>query len=296
MLAKWECITEAEILDANINKYNDDNIVNFYADYEEPHFLYYEYDVIFQAVLTILKKRLGRPLCVVDVCGGAGKASFVVKKCDPLCEVSLVDVSRKMLDLASLRAKQQGLEDLRIVHADAFSFFEGAGEYDLIIFSSAIHHFKDPLKLLCTAAGKLSAEGIIITIADPTPLIRSKRYKFFAFLIANSAVKKEMLKQLFLKTDKNQELEKYDVAEYQTLKGIDDKSLSKQLRALDLIPLLHIRYPAGEPYMTKIMPMIGLNWAFSMVLRGGSQANNKEIGRELKKAIASGLPFKYSLM
>lgn len=302
VLAQWEHISEEEILNANIIKYNDDNIVNFYADLEESRYLYYEYEVIFQAVINVLNRSLKRRVRAVDICGGAGKAAFVVNKCDPSCEVTLVDVSRKMLEIAQLKAKRQRFDNLRIVQTDAFSFLEQKGEYDLIIFSSAIHHFKDPRKLLLAAIKKLSPEGIIITIADPTTLIKSKRYKIFEFLVTNLEGKKEVIKNLFtgniiFKQSKNEmAASKCDIAEYQTLKGIDDKNLVKQLSANGLFPLVHLRYPAGEPYMTKIMPLIGLNWAFSLVLRHSNQTNDAEIAGELREEISAGLPFKSNFM
>jgi len=302
MLAKWEHITEDEILNANIEKYNEDNIVNFYADFEEPRYLYYEYEVIFQEVINLLNSLLGHRVRAVDICGGAGKAAFVVNKCNPDCDVTLVDVSGKMLEIARLKAKRQGFSDLRIVHTDAFSFLAGEGEYDLIIFSSAIHHFKDPHKLLCAATKKLSPEGIIITIADPTTLIKSKRYKFFEFLVTNTEGKKKVIRNMLARSIMLEQntyeiaASKCDIAEYQTFKGIDDKNLAQQLSAQGLYPLVHLRYPAGEPYMIKIMPLIGLNWAFSLILCRNKQANKIEIARELRKQIRAGLPFNASFM
>lgn len=297
MLAKWENITEEEILDANIVKYNDDNIVKFYADFEEPRYSYYEYEVIFQALINVLHNSLGHGVRAVDICGGTGKAAFVVKKCNSCCNVTLVDVSRKMLDIAHLKAKRLGFKDLHIVQADAFSFLAREGEYDLIILSSAIHHFKDPCKLLCAAAKKLSPEGIIVTIADPTILIRSKRYKMFEFMFINLAGKKKLLRNLLFKPQKDDSVaHQWDIAEYQTFKGIDDKNLVRQLSDQGLHSMVHFRYPAGEPYMTKIMPLIGLNWAFSLILRRSDLDNNHELARELKKQIRAGLPFKFNFM
>jgi len=97
----WEEYSEDEILVANIEKYNQEHIVKFYEDYEEPRYLYREYEVIFGAVLKRLAGQLGRPVKAVDLCGGAGKAAFVIKQCQPDCEVFLVDIADKMLEIAS---------------------------------------------------------------------------------------------------------------------------------------------------------------------------------------------------
>lgn len=301
MFEEWGQITEEEILEANIAKYNDDNIVRFYADFEEPKYYYYEYEVILAAVLNVLQPALDRCIRAVDMCGGAGKAAFVLKKCDPGCDVTLVDVSLKMLEIARSRADKQGI-DIEIIQNDAFAFLEKEGNYDLIIFSSAIHHFKDPQALLCAAANKLSPEGVIVTIADPTILIKSRRYKFFEFILTNREAKKKTLNRIvagFFNTDPNLAAGfdyGADIAEYQALKGIDDKKLTDQLSRQGLYPLVHLRYPAGEPFMVKIMPLIGLSWAFSLILRPGSHNMNMEMAASLKRQINEGLPFKANFL
>ncbi len=302
MLEKWEQVTEDEILYANIVKYNDDNIVNYYTDSEEPRYSYYEYEVILQAVINVLQPILGRSIRAVDMCGGAGKAAFVIKKCDASCNVTLVDVSDKMLGIARDKARKQGIADINIVQDDAFNFLANEGNYDLMVFSSAIHHFKDPQKLLSAAANKLSSEGMIVTIADPTTLIKSRRYKFLEFLVTNREAKRKaingMVSRIFsaeLKREASLNCN-CDIAEYQTFKGIDDKQLSLQLSTQGLYPLVHLRYPAGEPFMLRIMPMIGLNWAFSMILRPGYHENNIKFASDLRKQIRNGLPYRISFL
>lgn len=298
MSKKWAQVTEEEILNANITKYNDDKIVQFYSDFEEPQYSYYEYEVIFKAVIDVLKSTLGRAVKAVDMCGGAGKAAFTLKKCDPLCSITLVDVSPKMLEIAQRRALQQGIKDIEIVERDAFNFLAEAIEFDLIIFSSAVHHFKDPQKLLCTAASKLSPGGMIVTIADPNILIKSRRYKLIEFMLTNKESKKRtlnrLLKRLGAARTKKPVDGSYacDIAEYQTFTGIDDIKLSYQLARQGLYPLVHLRYPAGEPFLVKLMPLLGLSWAFSLILRPDNHENNIEVASHLRKQIHRDLPFK----
>ena len=256
VVKRWEECTEEDILQANIEKYDSEHIVNFYKDFEEPRYAYIEYNVIFKAVTNMLEKRNNRSLQAVDLCGGAGKAAFVMKSCSPDCRVTLVDLSEKMLGVARERIERDKIEGVDVVLADAFSFLESEAEYDLIVFSSAIHHFKEPLNLLQNAAARLSENGVIITIADPTTITKSRRYKFFLFLAASSQHKKEIIKQKFSGSkDSNSD---FDMAEYQTYTGIDDRKLAREVRDIGLSPLVHLRYPAGEPYMVKIMPYLGL--------------------------------------
>ena len=294
VVKRWEECTEEDILQANIEKYDSEHIVNFYKDFEEPRYAYIEYNVIFKAVTNMLEKRNDRSLQAVDLCGGAGKAAFVMKSCSPDCRVTLVDLSEKMLGVARERIERDKIEGVDVVLADAFSFLESEAEYDLIVFSSAIHHFKEPLNLLQNAAARLSENGVIITIADPTTITKSRRYKFFLFLAASSQHKKEIIKQKFSGSkDSNSD---FDMAEYQTYTGIDDRKLAREVRDIGLSPLVHLRYPAGEPYMVKIMPYLGLCWAFSMVLGKTENHIPEEMINKLKQEIKEEMPFRFRYM
>ncbi|HNX27948.1 MAG TPA: class I SAM-dependent methyltransferase [Syntrophomonadaceae bacterium] len=298
----WEEYSEEEILKANIEKYDKDEIVEFYADFEEPKYSYIEYTVIFNAVLKFLHKHLKHTVRAVDMCGGAGKAAFALKSCDPDCEVTLVDLADKMLDIARRKAEKDNIA-CRIVLDDAFSFLGNEEEeFDLIVFSSALHHFKDPVSLLEAAAKRLSPQGLIISIADPNTKIKSKRFRFLQFMASNSQLKKIAIKnclnELFRSSDKKAAgAENFDVAEYQTRTGINDIKLSNDIKRAGLAPLVHIRYPAGEPAMTKIMPWLGLCWAFSMVMCQEEEFINYDGGTGLlKKEIKQELPYRVNFL
>lgn len=299
---KWVQVTEEDILAANINKYNDDEVLKYYTEKVDPKFTYIEYQVIFKAVMEVLSKKLGRSIKAVDMCGGAGKAAFIMKQCDPLSEISLVDLSEKMLKVARDRMINENVGDIRLIKTDAFSFLESdEQQYDLIVFSSAIHHFKDPIKLLITAAEKLSPQGCIVTIAEPTTIIKSTRFKIMTFIFGHKEYKQDVVKSwikyiMTLGESWPAEDEFADIAEYQTYKGIDDRALSSQLSSAGLNPLVHLRYPSGDPIMLKVMPYMGLNWSFGMVLKKGRHPEDRRLSSELQSKIKEELPFKISFL
>lgn len=294
---KWEQYTEEDILQANIEKYQDEATLQFYKEFEESKYPYHEFHVIFSNLISFLRKNNDHPIRVADICGGSGQASFIVKKYDVDSQVTLVDLSEDMLDIAREKMNRANIKGIEIIQEDAFSFLKKGKKYDLIVFSSAIHHFKDPIELISLAAENLSANGVIITIADPTNVISSRRYKFFEFLAVDATGKKERIKKslstLFNKSP--QTLEDFDLAEYQTLKGIDDKKLIKDLALKNMYPIMHIRYPAGEPHITKIMPWFGLSWAFSTILHKGNISNSEELNNLMRKSLRRDLPFRVSI-
>lgn len=293
---RWQEVSEADILAANIQKYADDKIIDFYANIDELQFPYLEYTVIFNAVLDLLGR--GRRIKAVDMCGGAGRASFILKECDPDCDLTLVDCADKMLAVAEQKAEQMDVQDIKIVKQDAFSFLKEAEQFDLIIFSSAIHHFKDPVELLHSASCRLKPGGLIVTIADPTILIKSTRYQFFEFMVATREEKKRRLQKWFyqiwpIKSEKTTALlDDVDIAEYQAITGIDDHSLRRDLQQQGLEPLVHLRYPAGNRMMMHILPLLGLPWAFCMILANqGDTHYNQENKRMLLNEIQHKMPF-----
>ncbi len=234
-------------------------------------------------------------LKAVDMCGGAGKAAFVIKSCDPDCQVTLVDCSDKMLDIARQKVRKQNIQGLEVVLDDAFSFLARDEKFDLIVFSSAVHHFKDPLALLEAASKRLNDNGLIVTIADPTTLTKTRRYKFFEFMLSDKETKKTKVKSWFAFKNNGETAagQDFDLAEYQTYTGIDDKKLAYELTKLGLHPMVHMRYPAGEPYLTKIMPWLGLCWAFSMII-SPHQVNDHALKVQgIKEQLKREMPFRF---
>ena len=118
---------------------------------------------------------------------------------------------------------------------------EQDNEYDLFVYSSALHHFKNPVELLELSAGRMHPQGMIVSIADPTTLIKSRRYRFFQFLATNREIKRHLIKECFQRMAKRSPAQKtdFDLAEYQTYTGIDDHQLCQDLSGVNLHPLLH---------------------------------------------------------
>lgn len=296
----WE-YSEEDILKANRVKYNDQNILKFYEDYEEPSYSYQEYDVVLGTIMDVLKKK-SEPVRAVDMCGGAGKAAFVIRRLNPGAQVILVDLAEKMLEIARRHMAFQNISDIEIIEANAFSFLEEDREFDLIVFSSAVHHFRNPVKLLYAAAQKLSDHGFIVTMADPTTMIKTTRFNVFNFLITNWDSKKIMVRQSWEKhiNLRNSEVAAssegdFDVAEFQTYLGIDDLKLKQDLAVVGVKPLVHMHYPAGgSTLITRIMGMIGMRWAYSMVLYRDANQDYRRLECDVKTSIKQRLPFKIS--
>lgn len=108
---------------------------------------------------------------VLDACGGSGNVSAILAGQGVVPTV--VDVSREMLARWESRAESMGLHpETHVAPIEEFLRADGR-RWDLIVFSSALHHLEDPDAVLVTAATCLAPGGAILTIYDPTLATRT---------------------------------------------------------------------------------------------------------------------------
>lgn len=297
LLDKWDDLTEAEILQANIKKYADDEIVKFYdeenggADLE-----YLEHEIIFPLVVKYLQAQQDKTLTAIDVCGGAGKAAFILQRCGG-CETVLLDSAEKMLEIADRKIAREQIKDVTPVLDDALKYLDDTETmFDIIVFSSAIHHFKDPLQLVNLAFDKLTPQGIMVILGEPTKMVSSAKYRRIVStygFFSSAETRREFYKSIPARLKGNHKSPDYrDPAEYQAHLGIDDVELSLSLTALDMNVLLHFNYPAAPSNVVRFLPYLGLNWVMGMVV---TREHDRELRRQLEQALNKGLPYKITI-
>jgi ubiquinone/menaquinone biosynthesis C-methylase UbiE len=115
-------------------------------------------------VLTIAVANAQRHERILDACGGSGYASLELGAMG-LSAVT-VDISLEMLEVYASKAASVGLATTIHV-AEIRSFLsESPGRWDLIVFSSALHHLDDYLAVLLAANDRLADGGVIVTVFD----------------------------------------------------------------------------------------------------------------------------------
>jgi SAM-dependent methyltransferase len=109
----------------------------------------------------------------LDAGGGTGNAASILLELgvNPL----IVDISPEML--AVWRAKAAGLgREPRTKVAELEEFLrEDTDTWDLIVFSSVLHHLEEPDRVLELATARLAPGGVILTMFDPTLGTRALR-------------------------------------------------------------------------------------------------------------------------
>jgi SAM-dependent methyltransferase len=94
---------------------------------------------------------------------GAGPVSFeLARRVGPHGRVIGVDLGEEILELARLRAKEQGLDNVEFSSGDARS--PAGGPYDLIHARFLLSHLDDPAVAVAGLAGTLAPGGVLVVV------------------------------------------------------------------------------------------------------------------------------------
>jgi ubiquinone/menaquinone biosynthesis C-methylase UbiE len=123
-----------------------------------------------QTLLTLLSRAAAllpsEPRCL-DACGGSGNASLAMleRGWRPVT----VDVSPSMLAIYERKARKLGHQP-EMIATEIETFLAPTQSWDLIVFSSALHHLDDYQRVFGTALDALAPGGVVLTVYDPVRL------------------------------------------------------------------------------------------------------------------------------
>ena len=104
---------------------------------------------------------------ILDACGGSGNASEILAGLG--YRTTVADVSPEMLGIWRAKAAALGFNDAETIETDIDSFLENDGRtWDMIVFSSAMHHLENYPEVAFRATQRLAPGGTLVTIFDPT--------------------------------------------------------------------------------------------------------------------------------
>ncbi len=129
-------------------------------------------DRLFDALARIVPCLGGSPRAL-DVGGGSGNVGAALHRHGVTTVV--VDVSPEMTAIWRRKAARLGLTpEIHNMPIEEF-FATDARSWDLITFSSALHHLDDYAGVLKLAGARLAPGGLLLTIFDPTLATRAMR-------------------------------------------------------------------------------------------------------------------------
>lgn len=185
---------------------------------------------------------------VLDACGGSGNVSAILSGSGIVPAV--VDVSSEMLAQWISRAQGMGLApETHVAPIESF-LRDDRRCWDLIAFSSALHHLEHPAEVLALAATRLKEGGAILTIYDPTLATRMLRLlrmvDWIGYLLLHQPrefliVGRRWFKRRRDRAARNDGSHIGRLAERHALGGIDDRALRGTLQDAGLDIVVHER-------------------------------------------------------
>ena len=270
-------ISESDVIEANKKVYNEN--AKTYDEIVITQDSNKRLRKVIENVLTIFyhNENISEDFLALDACGGTGNVSFIIN--DMEYDVELVDLSSVMIDNFKNYCNKKGI-NIKSYNVEINQYLENSDKkYDLIVFSSALHHLRYPDKVLINAAKCLKPGGIILTIADPTINIQKFTFKLLSFIDRgiNLSIKqpseliRRIKKKIFIESNNNQNKKEKViddwVAEFHAQDGIDDLALKKKLVDKNLFVLWHKRYTGGYNNLFQVIyKVFEIDTSFSMII------------------------------
>ncbi len=217
---------------------------------------------------------------ILDACGGSGYASLELGAMG--LDAVTVDISPEMLEMYARKASSAGLPAQTKV-SEIGSFLAACPEpWDLIVFSSALHHLDDYRAVLLAASEGLAEGGVVATVFDPTAPGRLGRLIRYVDYLLWLAVRQPFTFVHRLReraTRRGADAPSVGrLAERHALSGIDDVALAKRLEEQGLEILLHEReFEARFPLVRMALRLLAQPSAFSFVARRPAEAGALDV-------------------
>lgn len=221
-------------------------------------------------ILTLV----GRPaheIKALDACGGSGNVALKLLKRS--VNVTLADISEQQIDIFKQKCRKQGFVANVLCGEIGQCFSQASNFYDLIVFSSALHHLEDIPSVLALAYQHLAPGGLLFTVFDPTAKANHKAITknvlwldYFAFKLISqtadlpSALQRRLRRILagYRQHDSagKQTLDLSNetlgvLAEYHVEQGINDFDLVTTSKQLGYQVIWHERYSGGRYAITR---------------------------------------------
>lgn len=212
----------------------------------------------------------GPEAVALDACGGTGQASAMLLELG--AEPVTVDVSPDMLEVWRAKARALGHEP-QVVESEILAFLRADRRaWDLIVFSSALHHLADHLAVVRMAARRLRAGGVLVTVFDPTPVgtlgrvIRRLDYPAYVVLKhPRKAVDRVLAK---MRRARTRETNIGRMAELHAESGLDDDAIRRVLEEEQMEIVVHERlYEARLSVLRWLLRMLRMPSNFSFIAR-----------------------------
>lgn len=117
--------------------------------------------------IILLFKQPPATLHALDACGGSGNVAL--KLLHRGVDTTICDISPELLEIFQAKCVKQALTPTIICSEIGAFLVQQKEAYDIIVFSSALHHLENIENVLFLAYESLKSGGLLFTVFDPTP-------------------------------------------------------------------------------------------------------------------------------
>jgi 2-polyprenyl-3-methyl-5-hydroxy-6-metoxy-1,4-benzoquinol methylase len=253
---------EASVVEANIHFYRE--IAEKYDHYEscarDP-----ELQQTLNRDLDRIGDLLGKGSEVHCLDCGGGSGNLTLKMLERGWSVTVVDVSSEMLALLGKKARARGFHPAIVRDSITRFLTDRDTRYDLVTFSSVLHHMYSYLAVVDLAAEHISNGGVFYSNFDPVVPRHSALVRALEVLDTSAAKLScdaadfmpgawRRFRKLLVKPDqlhKRAIASPGDLAEYHARTGIDDIQILNLLKTKGFLVFEHIRWASGRTKLTK---------------------------------------------
>jgi 2-polyprenyl-3-methyl-5-hydroxy-6-metoxy-1,4-benzoquinol methylase len=191
-------------------------------------------------------------------CGG-GTGNVTLKMLRRGWRVTVVDVSTNMLEILERKVRSADFSATFFNESVESFFSQSAESFDVISFSSVLHHLYAPLNTVKIAAERISPQGFFYSVFDPAPA--TSRFAADCFISLDTLIAKLLrdradvlpgLARRFRKLGTPRDtahnravISAGDLAEYHAREGIDDTAIEDALVHAGF-DVDRKRYPVGR--------------------------------------------------
>jgi 2-polyprenyl-3-methyl-5-hydroxy-6-metoxy-1,4-benzoquinol methylase len=235
-------------------------------------------------VLGLVGKR-PEEIRALDACGGSGNISLKLLRRN--VPVTLADISPELLEIFRRKSQALGFKP-EIVCKEIGTFLsEEERRFDLIVFSSALHHLQNIEEVLALAFERMAPGGVLFTIFDPTSRAELRRLtkilqrlEYYAFKVVHQssdlpkAIGRRLRRMLLGVSARDKTGVALNaatagmLAEFHVEQGINDRELVARLREIGYEVVRHDRYvDSRSEWVRRAIKTLGDVTQFKLVLR-----------------------------
>ncbi|HZE04962.1 MAG TPA: class I SAM-dependent methyltransferase [Solirubrobacteraceae bacterium] len=237
-------------------------------------------DSLVEALKTVAST--GSGLRILDAGGGSGNASLMLMELgyQPLT----VDISPEMLAIFRRKAKERGYAPHCRV-AELRDFFQDgdSGSWDMVVFSSVLHHLEDPEDVLELVRQRANPGSVVVTAFDPVRLkaggrlLRRLDYMLHVMLRTPRRCIGLAAARLGLRASSdgaNLDQQIGELAERHAVHGLDDTAIASGFTRRGWVVIAHRRRYEGRFQVTRaLFRAFGQHSTFSLLVQAPAAAS-----------------------